>query len=130
MGLFIINFLFVFRATHREPHPHKYAASWTISRTPDTPDGCHFYFARYGIRVQQAPNTLIIWIPNEAHGTSLPDVSPDDDKPEFYQRGLAFVTSVRMAGAWKAFQANQKSAEDALEMAEGGEEHEHHEIFE
>lgn len=105
------------RATHREAHPHKYAASWTISRTEGYPDGCHFFLARYGVRIQQAANTLIVWIPDEAHGTSLPNAHPSDPNPSFVQRGLAFVTSVRIAGAWKEFQANQKTAEQAQEMA-------------
>ena len=106
------------RATHREAHPHKYAASWTVSRTEGYPDGCHFFLARFGVRIRQAPNTLIVWLPNEAHGTSLPDAHPDDPNPPFVQRGLAFVTSVRIAGAWKEYQSNQKTAEQAQKMAE------------
>lgn len=107
-------------AIHREAHPHRFAVSWTISRSPGNKHGCHFYFAHYGIRVHQAPNTLIVWVPSEAHGTSLPDVHPDETTPTFYQRGLAFVTSVRIAGAWKEFQANQKTADEAAEMVEEG----------
>ena len=75
-------------AVHHEAHPHKYAASWTVSRTPGNAQGCHFFLARYGVRIQQAPNTLIVWIPSNAHGTSLPDVHPDEVAPTFYQRGL------------------------------------------
>lgn len=84
--------------------------------------GCNFYFSRYGVRVQQAPNTLIVWKPNEAHGTSLPNVDPDDepddDSPGFCQRVLAFVTSDAMVGAWKAYQAGRESADAALQLAE------------
>ncbi|KJA29083.1 hypothetical protein HYPSUDRAFT_120156, partial [Hypholoma sublateritium FD-334 SS-4] len=63
-------------AIHHEAHPHRYSVSWTISRSPDTPDRCHFFLARYGFCIHQAPNTLIVWIPSEAHRTSLPDACP------------------------------------------------------
>ena len=82
------------------------------------PDGCHFFLARYGVRIQQAANTLIVWVPDDARGTSLPMAGPYDEEPEFHQRGLAFVTSVRIAGAWKEYQSNQKTAEQAQKMAE------------
>ena len=86
--------------------------------------------ARFGVRIQQAPNTLIVWIPSDAHGTSLPDVHPDEVTPAFYQRGLAFVTSVRIAGAWKEFQANQKTADEAAQMVEEAGEDDKYEKYE
>lgn len=119
---------FEIRATHREDHPHAYAAQWTVSRTPNITEGGNFYFAHYGVRVQQAPNTLTVWKPSEPHGTSLPAIDPRaKGTPVFCQRAIAFVTSDRMALAWKEYQADRKSAEDALKMAEeGGEEGDGH----
>ncbi|KJA24740.1 hypothetical protein HYPSUDRAFT_102519, partial [Hypholoma sublateritium FD-334 SS-4] len=64
------------RAIHREEHPHVYTAQWTVSKTPNIAEGGHFYFACYGVRVQLAPNTLIVWRPSEPHVTSLPNIEP------------------------------------------------------
>lgn len=72
------------------------------------------------MRVRQAPNTLIVWRPTDAHGSSLPDVDPHDENPHFCQRNLAFVTSERIAKAWEEYQKDRKSAEEASEMAEAG----------
>ncbi|KAG6808888.1 hypothetical protein H0H92_002449 [Tricholoma furcatifolium] len=85
------------RAVHNEVQPHKWAISWTTSRTSGFPNGGHFYIAKYGIRIRQAPNTMIIWRPEDSHGTSAPAVHPSDPNPPFLQRGLAFVTSNRLA---------------------------------
>ncbi|GLB39703.1 hypothetical protein LshimejAT787_0702130 [Lyophyllum shimeji] len=100
------------RAPHTEKQPHKYGVSWTLTRTGGVEWGGHFYLAKYGIRVQGAPNTVIVWIPQEAHGTSLQDVHPDDCSPPFCQRGLAFVTSNRLPGVWEKYLAGQMSMKD------------------
>ncbi|KJA15358.1 hypothetical protein HYPSUDRAFT_116152, partial [Hypholoma sublateritium FD-334 SS-4] len=92
------------RATHCEDHPHVYAAQWTVSRMPNIAEGGNFYFARYGVHVQQAQNTLIVWKPSEPHGTSLPDINPRKDDNLFCQRALAFVTSDKMAQVWEEYQ--------------------------
>lgn len=91
------------RAIHKEKQPHTWAASWTLSRSGGAEYGCHFYLARYGIRIQAAANTLIVWIPEEEHGTSVPDLDPYDANPAFCQRGLAFVTSNRLPGIWRKY---------------------------
>ena len=82
------------------------------------------------MRIQQAANTLIVWVPDDAHGTSLPMAGPYDEEPEFHQRGLAFVSSPRIVKAWEGFKSDQMSAGEAQKVAESGEDHEHHEIFE
>ncbi len=87
-------------ALHHKHHPHKYAISWTILCTPGFHDGCHFFLAHYGVHIQQVANTLIVWVPDNAHGTSLLMAGPYNKEPEFYQRGLAFVFSPRIATAW------------------------------
>ncbi|RDB18282.1 hypothetical protein Hypma_000646 [Hypsizygus marmoreus] len=91
------------RPIHYETQPHKYAASWTLSHNIGLPGGMHFYFAKYGIRVQAAPNTVIVWIPTDAHGTCLPNYHPNDNEPPLLQRGLAFVTSNRLPSVWQAY---------------------------
>ena len=73
---------------------------WTIRRTPNMWAGCHFYIAGYGIRIQQASNTLIAWQPGDEHGSSLPDCDPSEISPKFCQQGVAFVTSNRLESAW------------------------------
>ncbi|RDB28016.1 hypothetical protein Hypma_002267 [Hypsizygus marmoreus] len=91
------------RPIHFETQPHKYAASWTLSRDVGVAGGMHFYFAKYGVRVQAAPNTVIVWIPTEPHGTCLPNYHPRDSKSPFSQRGLAFVTSNRLPSIWQSY---------------------------
>ncbi|RDB20488.1 hypothetical protein Hypma_012446 [Hypsizygus marmoreus] len=106
------------RPIHFETQPHKYAASWTLSRNVGLAGGMHFYFAKYGIRVQGAPNTVIVWIPREAHGTCLPNYHPTNDEPPFSQRGLAFVTSNRLPSIWQAYLEGHLTHAQALqEMA-------------
>ncbi|KAG6836575.1 hypothetical protein H0H93_006531 [Arthromyces matolae] len=100
------------RAMHRERHPHKWAVSWTMYRTPAA-TGSDFFLANLGIRIQQASNTAIGWQPACSHGTSLPDCRPDEDDPTFRQIGVAFVTSNRLAGAWKKYQAGLITREEA-----------------
>ena len=71
--------------------------------------------SKYGIRIAGAPNTLVVWIPSEPHGTSLQNFSPDDRYTDFFQRGLAFVTSARLPGIWAKYQKSQLSHAQAAE---------------
>ncbi|KAG6820060.1 hypothetical protein H0H93_005900 [Arthromyces matolae] len=106
------------RAIHREHHPHKWAVSWTLYRTPKS-IGSDFFLADKGIRIRQASNTAIGWSPPLDHGTSLPDCDPTDADPVFRQLGVAFVTSNRLAGAWRKYQLGLISREEAeKEVAE------------
>jgi hypothetical protein len=75
--------------------------------------GGHFFLAQYHIRVESAPNTLVIWQPRHWHGTSLQKFSPFDDKPGFYQRGMAFVTSNRLKNVWNRYVWGQLSSDEA-----------------
>ncbi|KAH9841338.1 uncharacterized protein C8Q71DRAFT_700010 [Rhodofomes roseus] len=84
----------------------KWAFSWTTSRREGMTGGS-FYEAIFGIKVLQAPNTMVAWMPEHDHGTSLLDWSPDkkDDVPPFAQAGIALVTSTRLASTWKKYLA-------------------------
>jgi hypothetical protein len=110
-------------AIHREAQPHKYAIALTTSRSHDFDGGGHFFMAKYGIRIHAAANTLVIWIPGEDHGTSLQNFSPpvkgSDPDPDFFQRGLAFVTSGRLVGVWKKYQKSQLSQQAAAKALYG-----------
>ncbi|RDB25914.1 hypothetical protein Hypma_006366 [Hypsizygus marmoreus] len=101
------------RPIHYETQPHKYAISWTLSRNVGAAGGMHFYFAKYGIRVQAAPNT-VIWIPTEPHCTCLPNYHPTDNEPYILQRGLAFVTSNRLPSIWQEYLDGQITHTQAL----------------
>jgi hypothetical protein len=106
---------------HNEPQPHEYAISWTTrrqvdARFPDVLNGGNFFLASHGVRIQAASNSLIVWRPRLIHGTSLTYQNPDLSKPsttDFFQQGLAFVTSRRLPGAWEKYQAKKLSQEDA-----------------
>jgi len=47
----------------------------------------------YQIHIQAAPNTLIIWVPADIHGTSLQNLDPNDENLAFIQTGITIVTS-------------------------------------
>ena len=83
--------------------------------------------AKYGIRIQGASNTLVIWIPKEDHGTSLQNIAPKSQDTEdrldssFFQRGLAFVTPQRLPGVWKKYIQAKLKWEEAIEELFGPE---------
>lgn len=108
-----------FRAIHHEKQPHKFAVSLTTERSHGDEAGGHFYIAKYGIRIRGAPNTLVVWIPSEPHGTSLQDFSPLDKDPTFSQRGLAFVTSPRLKSVWEKYKKKLMDRAKALESLYG-----------
>ena len=90
---------------------------WTIRRTPNIPTGCHFYLSAYGVRIQQASNTLIAWKPEDEHGSSLPNFHPTETDPTFRQQGVAFVTSNRLATAWRNLQDGSFTRQQATKFA-------------
>jgi hypothetical protein len=81
------------RAIHYDKSPHEWAISMTTERNQPNIYGGAFYFAKHGVRVAGAPNTLVAWKQRQYHGTSLQDIDPEDPSPAFSQRGLAIVTS-------------------------------------
>jgi hypothetical protein len=106
-------------ATHYEHQPHKWAFAWTVSRSHGNSAGGHFYIACYGIRVESAPNTLVAWMPNDSHGTTLQACRPADDDPSFYQKGLSFVTSNRLKTVWRNYQDKLISWAEAMDSLYG-----------
>jgi len=91
---------------HFEHQPHKYAMAWTVRRDHPPDAGGHFYIGTYRIRIQAAPNTLVIWKPTDIHGTSLQDLDPNDENPAFIQTGLAIVTPNRLRKLWRDYKEN------------------------
>lgn len=94
------NLLIYFRAIHYKYQPHDWAISWTVKRTASSDRGGHFFFAKYGVRVHNAANTLIAWKPRDWHRTSVANYSPEDKTTDFAQQGMAFVTSFQIPEAW------------------------------
>lgn len=90
---------------------------WTTHHNPNVPAGCNFYLSKYGVRIQQASNTLIVWRPEEEHGTSLPNFDPKISDPSFCQRAIAFVTSNRLPSAWKKLQSGLLTMEEVSKLA-------------
>ncbi|KAF8233007.1 hypothetical protein L208DRAFT_1269135, partial [Tricholoma matsutake] len=88
-GVFAENYS---QAMHHKHQPHKFAVSLTTDHSTGAEAGGHFFISKYGIQIHRAPNTLVVWISSEPHGTSLQDFSPQDEEPDFSQRGIAFVT--------------------------------------
>jgi len=58
--------------------------------------GGHFYLSKYGVRVEGAPDTVVVWNPAYWHGTSLQEISPLlGEVGELHQSGLAICTPAR-----------------------------------
>lgn len=101
------------RAIHTEQQPHKWAISLTIRSSFGPRQGGDFYFSRYGVRVQSAENTLVLWDPTEEHETSLQNISPYEDYPSSVQTGLAIVTPDRLPGVWGDYKRGMLKHADA-----------------
>ena len=109
-----------FSSTHTEYQPHEYALAWTVRRDHPPDAGGHFYIGSYGIRIQAAANSLVVWRPADVHGTSLQDLDPHDPNPAFLQRGLAIVTPNRLPHVWQKFCDREYNNQQCLEsLAEG-----------
>ncbi|EMD35258.1 hypothetical protein CERSUDRAFT_53909 [Gelatoporia subvermispora B] len=93
-GVFAQNYS---RAIHSEKQPHELAASWTTYRSGGQAAGAHFVLEKYRIKVEEAANTLVVWRPQDKHGTTLPEIHPNDDELTL-QLGLAIVTSSQLMG--------------------------------
>lgn len=61
------------RATHRDTNANEYMISYTYEANVDPGRGGNFYLAKYGILVEQAPNTCVAWMTKDTHGTTLAD---------------------------------------------------------
>lgn len=63
------------RYIHKETNGTRYMILWYTERRTSTGEpiqnGGNFFFADYGVRVQNAQDTAISWEPRKAHGTSL-----------------------------------------------------------
>ncbi|TFK60762.1 hypothetical protein BDN72DRAFT_778991, partial [Pluteus cervinus] len=112
-GVFACNYS---RAVHYENQPHDYSISWTLARSDPPTAGGNFFISQYGIRVEQAPNTVVVWMPKQPHGTSLQHLDPFDKEPPFLQTGLAFVTSPRILKVWDDFEHKRITKEEALNL--------------
>ena len=77
--------------------------------------GGNFFLSRWGIRILQAPDTVVVWMPESPHGTSLQRLDPRGKRPEFLQTGLALVTSPRITNVWSKYEAGKIGLEAALE---------------
>lgn len=105
-----------FSATHNEKCPHKYALSWTTSRTYGTDEGGHFLIADYGIRIRQAANSLVVWKPTDFHGTTLSVKSPYDTNSASRQTVMSIATPVQLVELWEKYQEEQITAEEIEEI--------------
>ena len=109
---------------HKEHQPHKYAIAWTVRRDHPPEAGGHFYIGTYKMRIQAAPNTLVVWLPTDIHGTSLQDLDPKEENPQFLQTGLAIVTPNRLPLVWGKFcKGELKYQEMVRRLAEDAEDH-------
>ncbi|KAF8837794.1 hypothetical protein BDN67DRAFT_908634 [Paxillus ammoniavirescens] len=115
-GVFAHNYC---RVGHKEVQPHKFAVAWTTERIGFPEKGGNFYNAAYGLLIESAANTVVVWPPEDVHGTSLQDQSISGDDLGFSQAGLAIVTANRLPEMWRGYRAGLMSqAQGAKEMEE------------
>ena len=102
-----------FRFIHQEGSPHKYAVAWTTMREPalDATAGGHFFICTYGVKVEAAADSVVVWNPKSWHGTSLQWCDPSSTK--VFQAGLAIVTPTGIAGLWQDVLDKNISLEEA-----------------
>lgn len=89
--------------------------AWTTSRSLGIAEGGHFFASHYGIRIQAASNTLVIWKPTKPHGTSLQNLDPRDPSPQSWQSGMSIVTSNRIEKIWNCYWDGMLEASDSEE---------------
>jgi hypothetical protein len=102
-----------FRFIHREGSPHKYAVAWTTMREPelDATAGGHFFICNYGVKVEAAADSVVVWNPKSWHGTSLQRREPSN--PGIFQAGLAIVTPTGINNLWQEVLDEKISLEEA-----------------
>ena len=87
----------------------------------DASAGGHFFICAYGVKVEAAASSVIVWNPKSWHGTSLQRCDPRG--PEIFQAGLSIVTPTGIAGLWQEVLAENISLEEArtrmLELESG-----------
>ncbi|KAF8836612.1 hypothetical protein BDN67DRAFT_983812 [Paxillus ammoniavirescens] len=116
-GVFAQNYC---RAGHSEHQPHKYGLAWTTGRVGGLERGGHFYNSKYGIAVQSASNTMVVWTPEHEHGTSLQLRKIWEADPDFRQTGVAFVTSNRLTSTWCKYRDGLLAHAEAQALLDAG----------
>jgi hypothetical protein len=102
----------LYRAVHYEHQLHKFAISWTISRSLADDDGGHFYNCSYGVRIKGGPDTVVAWHPSHWHGTSLQNYPPMTQViSESNQAGLSIFTPNRISNLWKKYSEKEISVD-------------------
>lgn len=111
---------------HHELQLHKFAISWTISRSLADDSGGHFYNCDYGVRIKGGPDTVVAWYPSHWHGTSLQNYSPSTENiSESNQAGLSIFTPKRLSNLWNKYSEKELSLEQLRsEWALGSDEEE------
>jgi hypothetical protein len=113
-----------FSHTHREKgQPHRWSAFLTTKREVphgviDSNFGADFYNSTLRVLARAAPGTMVWFDPTHWHGTTLPDMEPEDREKVAVQGGISIVTSRRLASVFAKYREQKMSREAALEQAE------------
>lgn len=111
------------RYIHKETNGTRYMVLWFTDRqcsqsVNSVASGGNFFLADYGVRVQAATDTSIVWEPKKAHGTSLMERGDG-----FLQTGLSIGISKRLASVWEKYRNGvytegnmEQEVEKAFEM--------------
>ena len=96
------------KVIHSESDANGYVISFTTKRDTGPNEDRHFLFAKYGIKVPNSRNTVIVHRPTDAHGTTLPNRSPEDEDTKearqgedwVQQNGISMVIQQGLPSAW------------------------------
>lgn len=108
-GIHLIDFRYI----HKESSKHTFAVSWTTFRDPQLgkDGGGHFFIAKYGIKIEAAADSVVVWRPRLWHGTSLQLRNPCN--PAIFQAGLSIVTPLGVSRLWDEVMEKNISLEEA-----------------
>jgi hypothetical protein len=97
------------RFCHHEENAHKWCVAWNTYRNPDAKHGSNFFVADYAIRVENSENMLFAWKGDNYHGTTLPDVAPQDLEQADVQSGLGFAMSKQLGELLRGHYSGEKA---------------------
>lgn len=104
------------KVVHNEHNGNQYVISFTTNRTAAVDEGRNFLFSKYGLKVPNRRNTIIVRRATDAHGTTLPHRSPEEEsdkhaKPQ--QSGTSMLIGQSLLNAWSKYNGETKAQYEA-----------------
>jgi hypothetical protein len=101
------------RYAHLDYNANEYMISYTSDCNVEPRSGGNFYLSKYGMYVEQAANTCVSWMPEDPHGTTLPESV--EGRQNF---GVSVAVSNTLDGVRAKAQQREEAAMEGAEMEE------------